>query len=83
MLCNAQQAVSSAGGNATGTFGSVRSQVVTGLEEAKGVSLEFSLFPNPTSDYLRLTIDDYNIENLSCQLCDLSGKLLSKNDIIG
>jgi len=32
---------------------------------------------------LRLTIDDYNIENLSCQLCDLSGKLLSKNDIIG
>jgi hypothetical protein len=54
----------------TGTTGSViqgiqqpfETSVLTGLQEAKGISLGFSLFSNPTSDYWRLTIDDLNIE---------------------
>ncbi|MEJ5266144.1 MAG: hypothetical protein WHT29_12590, partial [Bacteroidales bacterium] len=31
--------------------------VVTGLEEAKGINLSVSAYPNPTTDYLTLRID--------------------------
>ena len=75
----------------TGTNGSVSQGVqhpyeifvVTEIEEAKKISLEFSVFPNPTSDYLNLTLDMYNNEKLSYRLYDIGENLLQENDILG
>ncbi len=73
----------------TGTTGSVAQgvqqpieiSIVTGLEEAKGILLSVSAYPNPTTDYLTLRIDEFEISNLSFQLYDMNGKLLQNEKI--
>lgn len=75
----------------TGTNGSVAQgvqqpfeiSVVTGIEEAKGISLSVSAYPNPTTDYLTLRIDEFDISNLSYQLYDMNGRLLQNERITG
>jgi opacity protein-like surface antigen len=57
--------------------------VVTGLEEAAGISLEFTVYPNPTSDILKLLVANHKTENLIYQLYDIHGSLLQKNEITG
>ncbi len=72
-----------------GTTGSITEGVqqpyeifaVTGIEEAKHISLSVSVFPNPATDYLILTVDEFALSNLSCQLYDLNGRLLSSRKI--
>lgn len=75
----------------TGTNGSVSQgvqqpyeiSVVTGIEEAKGINLSVSAYPNPTTDYLTLSIGEFDISNLSYQLYDMNGKLLQNAKITG
>ena len=75
--------------NNTGTNGSVAQgvqqafeiSVVTGLEEAKGINFLVMAYPNPTTDYLTLRIDEFEISNLSYQLYDINGKLLQNEKI--
>ena len=75
----------------TGTNGSVAQgvqqpfeiSVVTGLEEAKGINLSVTAYPNPTTDYLTLSIGEFEISNLSYQLYDMNGKLLQSEKITG
>jgi hypothetical protein len=78
----------------TGTNGSVAQgvqqpyeiSVVTGLEEAKGISLSVTAYPNPTTDYLTLRIDastTLSIQSMSYQLYDMNGKLLQNEKITG
>ena len=77
--------------NNTGTNGSVAQgvqqafeiSVVTGLEQAKGINLSVSAYPNPTKDYLTLSIGEFDISNLSYQLYDMNGKLLQNAKITG
>ena len=57
--------------------------VVTGLEEAKGINLSVTAYPNPTTDYLTLSISEFEISNLTYQLYDISGKLLQNEKITG
>lgn len=57
--------------------------VVTAIEEAKGINLSVSAYPNPTTDYLTLRIDEFEISNLSFQLYDMNGKLLQSKKITG
>ena len=57
--------------------------VVTGIEEAKGINLSVSAYPNPTTDYLTLSISEFEISNLTYQLYDISGKLLQSEKITG
>ena len=57
--------------------------VVTGIEEAKGINLSVSAYPNPTTDYLTLSISGFEISNLTYQLYDISGKLLQSEKITG
>jgi hypothetical protein len=57
--------------------------VVTGLKEAKGINLICSAYPNPTTDYLTLSIDEFDFSNLSYQLYDINGKLLQSERISG
>ena len=73
----------------TGTNGSVAQgvqqpfeiSVVTAIEEAKGINLSVSAYPNPTTDYLTLEVKEYELSNLHFQLYDMSGKLLQNEKI--
>ena len=78
----------------TGTSGSVAEGVqqpyeifvVTAIDEAKGINLSVSAYPNPTTDYLTLKIDasaTLSIQSMSYQLYDMQGKLLKKEKITG
>jgi hypothetical protein len=106
----AQNAVPTTGGNASGSGGSVsysvgqvvyitntsvstgsvsqgiqqpyEISVVTGLEEAKGITLQCSAYPNPTTDFLNLKVENYDNTNLSYQLFDMNGKLLETKKIV-
>jgi len=73
----------------TGTNGSVAQGVqqpyeisfVSGIEQTKGIKLECTAYPNPTTDFLTLKVENYDNENLSYQLFDISGKLLENKKI--
>jgi hypothetical protein len=57
--------------------------VLTGIEEAKGINIEFSVFPNPTSEFLILKIQNNKLEKLNYQLYDIDGRLLKDGEIMG
>jgi hypothetical protein len=76
----------------TGTNGSVAQgvqqpfeiSVVTGIDEAKDITLQCMAFPNPTIDNLNLKVDastTLSIQSLSYQLFDLNGKLLESKKV--
>lgn len=60
--------------------------VVTGIEETVGVNLLISAYPNPTTDYLTLIINEdvttsFDLSLMSFQLFDMKGKLIQKQTI--
>jgi len=55
--------------------------VVTAIEEAKGINLSISAYPNPTTDYLTLEVKEFELSNLRFQLYDMNGKLLQNEKI--
>ena len=57
--------------------------VVTGIEEALGISLEIMVYPNPATDFVKLKIENYEVQNLRYQLYDINGSLLQDNKIVG
>ena len=57
--------------------------VVTGIEEAKDISLEIMVYPNPATDFVKLMIKNYEVENLRYQLYDINGRLLQDNKVEG
>ena len=72
----------------TGTTGSVAQgvqqpyeiSITTGLLETD-INLNLSAYPNPTTNYLMLQIDNYD-KALSYQLYDISGKLIESNTVV-
>lgn len=68
---------------AQGVQQSYEISVETGLEVAKGINLAVSVYPNPTSDFLTLSLDHFELSNLSYKLFDLQGKLLETKKIEG
>lgn len=72
----------------TGTGGSVAGgvqqpyeiSVVTAIEEATGIMLSVTAYPNPTNDYLTLSIDGFEASDLSYQLYDVNGKRLQSKE---
>lgn len=75
----------------TGTNGSVVQGVqqpfeiflVTGIAEAKGITLDLQLYPNPVQDFLKLKIQNMNTENLVWKIHDANGKLLNTDRVSG
>lgn len=73
----------------TGTNGSVAQgvqqpfeiSVVIAIEEAQGITLQCSAYPNPTSDDLTLEVKDFDLAALTVQLYDITGKLLQNQKI--
>src|SRR5574344_1646385 len=55
--------------------------VISSVEEAKGINLTVSVYPNPTTDYLTLSVADYDISKLSYQLFDMNGRILETKRI--
>ena len=73
----------------TGTSGSVAQGVqqpweistVTAIEKTEGITLEMSVYPNPTGGVLKLTIKDFTDKNLRFRLYDMNGMLLQDKKI--
>ncbi|MBL7138786.1 MAG: T9SS type A sorting domain-containing protein [Bacteroidales bacterium] len=53
-----------------------------GIEETEGQIL-LTVYPNPTTDFLILKVENYDNENLFYQLYDISGKLLENEKLGG
>lgn len=106
----AQEVVTTSGGNASGSGGTVNYtvgqiayitntgtngsaaqgvqqpyeiSVITAVEEAKDISLEIVVYPNPATDFVKLKIENYDVQNLRYQLYDISGSLLQDNKVEG
>jgi hypothetical protein len=75
----------------TGTNGSFAQGVqqpyeisfVTGIVEAKDISLEIEIYPNPATDFVKLKIGNYEVKNLRYQLYDINGSLIKDNKVEG
>ena len=71
----------------TGTTGSVAQGVEQAYEissvgiKETALNISLSVFPNPTSDFLSLKVEDYNNEALSYNLIDEQGKLVMNEQI--
>ena len=50
--------------------------VITSIPEAKDISLNVSAYPNPTTNYLTVKVENYKTANLQYQIFDINGKLL-------
>ena len=74
----------------TGTNGSVSEGVqqpfeiseVASTEEAKEINISVSVYPNPTTHYLRLIVETDIYEDASFKLIDLNGKLVQTGAIV-
>lgn len=47
-----------------------------GLSEYNAISLEFEIYPNPTTDYLTLDVKDFSLTGMDYVLYDMSGRML-------
>ncbi len=64
--------------------------LINGIDEAGRIDLIVSAYPNPTTDYLTLKVNNYELINgltgysvLSFQLFDISGNLLESEELAG
>jgi hypothetical protein len=55
--------------------------VISEFEEAKRISVQCSVYPNPTKDYLTLKIENVVLTTLIFSLYDSNGKLLESKKI--
>lgn len=55
--------------------------VVTGIPEAEGINLSISAYPNPVSDFLIISVENFELSILNIQLFDINGKLLKSKKI--
>lgn len=55
--------------------------VVSGNRDTQGILLECIVYPNPTSDAVKLNIKNYRTAGLTYQLLDINGKMLSGDKI--
>ncbi|HOV11204.1 MAG TPA: T9SS type A sorting domain-containing protein [Bacteroidales bacterium] len=75
----------------TGTNGSVAQgvqqpfeiSIVTGIEQAEDIHLLCAAYPNPATEILILSVENYNNKKLFYQLYDIYGKLLENKTVSG
>ena len=51
-------------------------QIVSSISEAKEILLNISAYPNPTTHYLTVKVENYETANLQYLVFDINGKLL-------
>jgi hypothetical protein len=55
--------------------------ILTGLEEAKGITIECEVYPIPSSDFVKLTVRNYESDDLGFRLYDSNGRLIQNKRI--
>lgn len=55
--------------------------VITDINQSKNINLVCSVYPNPTSTFLMLNVENFEKEQLSYQLFDIMGKVLLDKSI--
>lgn len=73
----------------SGTTGSVEQGIqlpykislVTGLEGTDGITLLYTVYPNPTTNFITLKVEDFKTAGLTYQLIDLTGKQLETKKV--
>lgn len=76
--------------NATGSGGSITEgvqqpyeiMVISGIED-NDINLAFAIFPNPTADFVVLSVQNANTVNMTYALFDIEGKLIEKQEVNG
>jgi len=53
----------------------------TDIHDSKSQELKLNIFPNPSNDFIAIQIIGLNMENLSIELLDATGKLVQKSTI--
>lgn len=56
--------------------------VVTGLPEADGITLKYSVYPNPAKDFLVLSIEGELPSGYAASLYDMNSKLLKIQEVV-
>ncbi len=69
------------GSVAQGVQQSYEISVVTAIEQTKDIHLSALVYPNPTTDYLILSVPDFDTSKLAYQLYDWKGILLQSKNI--
>lgn len=74
---------SAAGTKSQGVQQTYEVSVISGIEDAPGISLEMAAYPNPAGDYLTIEVEKEQAKglNLSYRLYDMSGKLIVQKQI--
>jgi len=57
--------------------------IITSIDDAEGISLEYQIYPNPTRDILNLKIENYYSDELIYQLVNMNGDILESNSFSG
>jgi hypothetical protein len=55
--------------------------VVSAIKEAIGINLSVTAYPNPTTDHLTLSIDEFELSDLAFHLYDINGRVLQNGKI--
>lgn len=55
--------------------------VITETKETECINLKATVYPNPTSETLKLNIQNYEVSDLFFQIYDITGKLLEEKTI--
>jgi hypothetical protein len=53
--------------------------VIKGIKE----SIKVSAFPNPTTDFITLDVEEFELSNFHFQMNDINGKILQSGKIVG
>ena len=75
--------VSTNGSVAAGVQQPYEISVPTALENTEDIILEFSAYPNPTTDILKLSTGKRDTKNISYRLFDMNGKLIKAGNLTG
>lgn len=74
--------------NATGTNGSINQGVqqpfeifTLGDDDFPEIQLMMSVYPNPTTSFVTLTLQNYSLEKIHFELFDLNGRLIQSQSI--
>ncbi len=54
--------------------------IITGINKTD-INLELFVYPNPTTNFLKLKVENQQFESLSFQLFDVQGKLVENNKL--
>jgi Secretion system C-terminal sorting domain len=72
--------ISTSGSVAQGVQQPFEIYIVSGIENT-AINLNLAAYPNPTTDFLQLEIKGDNLQDLTFQLVDLTGKIITSRKI--